>query len=114
MSGIHAPLIGPTHACFAPLPFIASSPTMFNAPRPTQAYGISSSFGGSFVDENPLAASTFDGLDPWSAAPSPSPPPGQVPSIFTNAIGTLYTSTSENHTCPWLTDSASLGFNWFF
>ncbi|KAH9995130.1 hypothetical protein BJV77DRAFT_992702 [Russula vinacea] len=59
---------------------------MFNAPRPTQAYGISSSFGGSFVDENPLAASTFDGLDPWSAAPSPSPPPGQVPSIFTNAI----------------------------
>ncbi|KAF8488383.1 hypothetical protein F5888DRAFT_1753380 [Russula emetica] len=60
---------------------------MFNAPRPTQAYGISSSFGGSFVDENPLAASTYDGLDPWSAAPSPSPPPaGQVPSIFTNAI----------------------------
>jgi len=59
---------------------------MFNAPRPTQAYGISSSFGGSFVDENPLAASTYDGLDPWSAAPTPSPPPGQVPSIFTNAI----------------------------
>jgi sorting nexin-8 len=59
---------------------------MFNAPRPTQAYGISSSFGGSYVDENPLAASTYDGLDPWSAAPSPSPPPGQVPSIFTNAI----------------------------
>ncbi|KAI9510052.1 hypothetical protein F5148DRAFT_977311 [Russula earlei] len=59
---------------------------MFNAPRPTQAYGISSSFGGSFVDENPLAASTYDGLDPWSAAPTPSPPPGHVPSIFTNAI----------------------------
>ncbi|KAI9433431.1 hypothetical protein BJY52DRAFT_1198651 [Lactarius psammicola] len=59
---------------------------MFNAPRPTQAYGISSttSFGGSFVDENPLAASTYDGLDPWSTAPTPSPPP--VPSIFTNAI----------------------------
>ncbi|KAF8273177.1 hypothetical protein EI94DRAFT_1564763 [Lactarius quietus] len=59
---------------------------MFNAPRPTQAYGISSttSFGGSFVDENPLAASSYDGLDPWSTAPSPSPPP--VPSIFTNAI----------------------------
>ncbi|KAI0272764.1 hypothetical protein BC834DRAFT_966732 [Gloeopeniophorella convolvens] len=36
---------------------------MFNAPRPTQAYGISSttSFGGSFVDENPLAASTTTG-----------------------------------------------------
>ena len=61
---------------------------MFNAPRPTQAYGVSStaSFGGSFVDENPLAASTYDGLDPWSTAPTPSPPP--VPSIFTNAIGT--------------------------
>ncbi|KAH9074842.1 hypothetical protein EDB83DRAFT_2353764 [Lactarius deliciosus] len=59
---------------------------MFNAPRPTQAYGVSSttSFGGSFVDENPLAASTYDGLDPWSTAPTPSPPP--VPSIFTNAI----------------------------
>ncbi|TFY80322.1 hypothetical protein EWM64_g3691 [Hericium alpestre] len=60
---------------------------MFNAPRPTQAYGIAStnSFGGSFVvDENPLAASTYDGLDPWSAAPSPSPPP--VPSIFNAAI----------------------------
>lgn len=63
-----------------------SSTTMFNAPRPTQAYGVSSttSFGGSFVDENPLAASTYDGLDPWSTAPTPSPPP--VPSIFTNAI----------------------------
>ncbi|THH17794.1 hypothetical protein EW146_g3094 [Bondarzewia mesenterica] len=59
---------------------------MFNAPRPTQAYGVSSttSFGGSFVDENPLTVSVYDGLDPWSAAPSPSPPP--VPSIFTSAI----------------------------
>ncbi|KAI9440745.1 hypothetical protein H4582DRAFT_2110825 [Lactarius indigo] len=51
---------------------------MFNAPRPTQAYGVSSttSFGGSFVDENPLAASTYD-----------------VPSIFTNAIGTQTRAT---------------------
>ncbi|ETW78740.1 hypothetical protein HETIRDRAFT_50485 [Heterobasidion irregulare TC 32-1] len=59
---------------------------MFNAPRPTQAYGVSSStnFGGSFVDENPLAVSVYDGLDPWSAAPSPSPP--AVTSIFTSAI----------------------------
>ncbi|KAI0057256.1 hypothetical protein BV25DRAFT_1451241 [Artomyces pyxidatus] len=59
---------------------------MFNAPRPTQAYGISSttSFGGSFVDENPLASSTYDGLDPWSTAPSPAPPP--VPTVFTSAI----------------------------
>ncbi|KAI0322771.1 hypothetical protein OF83DRAFT_1048610 [Amylostereum chailletii] len=60
---------------------------MFNAPRPTQAYGISSttSFGGSFVDENPLASSTYDdGLDPWSASPSPAPP--AVPSLFVSAI----------------------------
>ncbi|KZT18651.1 hypothetical protein NEOLEDRAFT_1103309 [Neolentinus lepideus HHB14362 ss-1] len=52
---------------------------MFNAPRPSQPYNGSSSnnFGvASFVDENPLAASAYDGLDPWSAAPTPSPPPG--------------------------------------
>ncbi len=79
-------------------------PTMFNAPRPTQAYGISSSFGGSFVDENPLAASTYDGLDPWSAAPSPSPPPGQVPSIFTNAIGAYHILKIHIYTCIPLTD----------
>ena len=53
---------------------------MFNAPRPAQPYGSGSTnlngFGGSFVDENPLASSVYDdGLDPWSAAPSPSPPP---------------------------------------
>lgn len=53
---------------------------MFNAPRPVQPYGSGSTnlngFGGSFVDENPLASSVYDdGLDPWSAAPSPSPPP---------------------------------------
>jgi sorting nexin-8 len=69
---------------------------MFNAPRPTQAYGISSSFGGNFVDENPLAASTYDGLDPWSAAPTPSPPPGRVPSIFTNAVGTYFFSKKKS------------------
>ncbi|KAF9047100.1 hypothetical protein BDZ89DRAFT_1058168 [Hymenopellis radicata] len=51
---------------------------MFNSPRPAQRYGGSTSangFGGSFVDENPLSSSVYDGLDPWSAAPSPSPTP---------------------------------------
>ncbi|KAG1808710.1 uncharacterized protein BJ212DRAFT_1280366 [Suillus subaureus] len=46
---------------------------MFNAPRPAQRYASApvNGLGGSFVDENPLAASIYD--DPWSAAPSPSP-----------------------------------------
>ncbi|EIW79358.1 hypothetical protein CONPUDRAFT_127418 [Coniophora puteana RWD-64-598 SS2] len=56
---------------------------MFNAPRAAQRYSTAGTnangFGGSFVDEinNPLAASVYDqdGLDPWSAAPTPSPPP---------------------------------------
>lgn len=52
--------------------------TMFNAPRPSQSYGSSSTpnFGGSFVVDNPLASSVYDsdGLDPWSTAPSPAPP----------------------------------------
>ena len=47
---------------------------MFNAPRPVQAYGSSSQFGASFVTENPLISSVYDdGLDPWSASPSPAP-----------------------------------------
>ncbi|KAI0034480.1 hypothetical protein K488DRAFT_45434 [Vararia minispora EC-137] len=58
---------------------------MFNAPRPTQAYGVASttSFGGSFVDENPLVSSAYD-PDPWSQAPSPAP--AAVPQMFTSAI----------------------------
>ncbi|KAI0343075.1 hypothetical protein BDW22DRAFT_1228914 [Trametopsis cervina] len=56
---------------------------MFNAPRPAQPYNGSSStnFGASFVVDNPLASSVYDsdGLDPWSAAPSPAPP--AIPSI---------------------------------
>ncbi|TFK53402.1 hypothetical protein OE88DRAFT_1806360 [Heliocybe sulcata] len=63
---------------------------MFNAPRPSQPYNGSSSnnFGvASFVDE-PLAASAYDGLDPWSAAPTPSPPPGYtVPTALTAVLG---------------------------
>ncbi|KAG2075710.1 MVP1 domain-containing protein [Suillus decipiens] len=48
---------------------------MFNAPRPAQRYASApvNGLGGSFVDENPLAASIYD--DPWSTAPSPSPQP---------------------------------------
>jgi hypothetical protein len=67
---------------------------MFNAPRPAQRYvGTSTTgFGASFVDENPLSSSAYDdGLDPWSAAPSPTPTP--IPqgssSIFSSVIGML-------------------------
>ncbi|KAG5647817.1 hypothetical protein DXG03_007740 [Asterophora parasitica] len=65
---------------------------MFNAPRPAQRYAGTSSapgFGGSFVDENPLANSVYDdGLDPWSAAPSPSvtPIPHNTSSVFSSVI----------------------------
>ncbi|KAJ7442301.1 hypothetical protein FB451DRAFT_1297735, partial [Mycena latifolia] len=45
-------------------------------------------FGGSYVDENPLAASAYDTLDPWSAAPSPSATPAPVVanSVFSSVI----------------------------
>ncbi|KAI9063893.1 hypothetical protein FKP32DRAFT_1571236 [Trametes sanguinea] len=66
---------------------------MFNAPRPVQPYGNSSQFGASFMaTENPLLSSVYDdGLDPWSSAPSPAPPP--LPSFtpssnsFSSVIG---------------------------
>lgn len=71
---------------------------MFNAPRPAQRYGTSSSlvanngFGsGSFTADDPLAGSGYDGLDPWSSAPSPDlpPPPSAAPSSpFASVIGT--------------------------
>lgn len=59
---------------------------MFNAPRPAQRYASApvNGLGGSFVDENPLAASIYD--DPWSAAPSPSPQP--IPST-TSALSSV-------------------------
>ncbi|ESK96495.1 sorting nexin mvp1 [Moniliophthora roreri MCA 2997] len=62
---------------------------MFNSPRPAQRYGGNSvnGFGASFVDENPLAGSVVDGLDPWSAAPSPSATPApQASSVFSSVI----------------------------
>jgi sorting nexin-8 len=71
---------------------------MFNAPRPVQPYGglsSSTNFGNSFVDD-PLANSVYgsDGLDPWSAAPSPAPipytpsAPATTSAGFSSVIGT--------------------------
>uniref|UniRef100_D8Q1I6 Sorting nexin MVP1 n=1 Tax=Schizophyllum commune (strain H4-8 / FGSC 9210) TaxID=578458 RepID=D8Q1I6_SCHCM len=58
---------------------------MFNAPRSTQRY-TSGGFG-SFVDENPLASSVYDTIDPWSNAPSPAPPPvTHANSVFSSVI----------------------------
>ncbi|CAK5283086.1 unnamed protein product [Mycena citricolor] len=62
---------------------------MFNAPRTQPRYNNGGGGGfGSFVDENPLAASTYDTLDPWSAAPSPSatPAPSSGNSIFSSVL----------------------------
>lgn len=61
---------------------------MFNSPRPGVRYG--NTLGANFVDDNnPLSSSAYDGLDPWSGAPSPvrTPPPAAVPSVFSNVIG---------------------------
>ncbi|TDL23609.1 hypothetical protein BD410DRAFT_768122 [Rickenella mellea] len=65
---------------------------MFNAPRPQQRYASSSTNGfgsASFTADNPLAGSTYDGLDPWSASatPEPGPRPSTTPSVFTSVIG---------------------------
>ncbi|KAJ7155390.1 hypothetical protein C8R43DRAFT_999603 [Mycena crocata] len=62
---------------------------MFNAPRAQPRYGANTNggFGGSYVDENPLAASAYDTMDPWSAAPSPSATPAPVAnSVFSSVI----------------------------
>ncbi|KAK7012200.1 hypothetical protein R3P38DRAFT_3402645 [Favolaschia claudopus] len=63
---------------------------MFNAPRaqPLRYGGATTTggFGGSFVDENPLAAS-YDNLDPWSATPSPSATPApSANTVFSSVI----------------------------
>ena len=64
---------------------------MFNSPRAAQRYvgpSTNTGFGGSF--DNPLADSFYDdGLDPWSAAPSPSSTPiPRAPSpLFSSVIG---------------------------
>lgn len=72
---------------------------MFNAPRPTQARSNLGNFGASFVEDNdPLSVSVYDdGLDPWCAAPSPSPPTLPVTSggsgstsLFNSVIGTPF------------------------
>ncbi|EPT00758.1 hypothetical protein FOMPIDRAFT_1023672 [Fomitopsis schrenkii] len=74
---------------------------MFNAPRPQQPYGASSSNGfgvNSFMSENPLASSMYDdGLDPWSTAPSPAPP--HIPSYTTTSSAGLG-SVIGNATVP--------------
>ncbi|KAH7870584.1 uncharacterized protein C8R40DRAFT_1175380 [Lentinula edodes] len=78
---------------------------MFNSPRPAQRYGgnTSAGLGRSFVDEDPLGSSAYDGLDPWSAAPSPSSTPAPpaysvfssviadatVPSVYTRAFAAV-------------------------
>lgn len=64
---------------------------MFNAPRLAQRYGTTpiNGLGNSFMDENPLAVSIYD--DPWSAAPSPSPPPvSTTASAFGSVIGNTF------------------------
>lgn len=88
---------------------------MFNAPRPAQPYRSGSTnlngFGGSYVDENPLASSVYDdGLDPWSAAPSPSPPPvpaAQNPSEQPLFKAVICTSFLRGHVL-WLQNSGGL------
>ncbi|KAJ7577075.1 hypothetical protein C8J56DRAFT_799466 [Mycena floridula] len=62
---------------------------MFNAPRAAQrTYNSGNGFGASsYVDENPLAGSAYDSVDPWSAAPSPSSTPApQAASVFSAVI----------------------------
>ncbi|OSD02930.1 hypothetical protein PYCCODRAFT_1434816 [Trametes coccinea BRFM310] len=77
---------------------------MFNAPRPVQPYGNSSQFGASFMaTENPLLSSVYDdGLDPWSSAPSPAPPP--LPSFTSSSNG--FSSVIGDATVPPVYDRA--------
>ncbi|KAH7890822.1 hypothetical protein F5I97DRAFT_1975354 [Phlebopus sp. FC_14] len=71
---------------------------MFNAPRPGQRYGTSANgLGGSLVGEDPLAVSIYD--DPWSATPSPSPPPIQT-------VGSAFSSVIADATVPELYNRA--------
>ncbi|TCD71838.1 Sorting nexin mvp1 [Steccherinum ochraceum] len=77
---------------------------MFNAPRPSQSYGTSpgGNFGGSFVVDNPLASSVYDsdGLDPWSTAPSPAPPPLPTSSLSATAATSGFSSVLGEATIP--------------
>lgn len=72
--------------------FPRTATRMFNSPRPVVhgryqnnpgANGLSAS--SNYVEDNPLAPSVYDSLDPWSGAPTPSPQP--VPSGFANILG---------------------------
>ncbi|TFK29642.1 MVP1 domain-containing protein [Coprinopsis marcescibilis] len=88
------------------------SEIMFNSPRAGQRYvGISpSGLGGSFVDENPLANSVYDdGLDPWSAAPSPSPTPAPHANSVFNAVIADASVPSIYHRAFSAVDPANLG-----
>ncbi|KAG8711777.1 Sorting nexin mvp1 [Ceratobasidium sp. 394] len=82
---------------------------MFNASR-GQLYTSNNGFGamqGSLVNDGPLGASTFDGLDPWSATPSPPqssvgvPPPlnslladAPIPTVYESAFAAVDPSMS--------------------
>ncbi|KAG2011874.1 MVP1 domain-containing protein [Coprinopsis cinerea AmutBmut pab1-1] len=85
---------------------------MFNSPRGGQRYaGISpSGLGGSFVDDNPLANSVYDdGLDPWSAAPSPSATPAPQNNSVFNAVIADASVPSIYHRAFAAVDQANLG-----
>ncbi|KAG6879238.1 hypothetical protein C0992_004231 [Termitomyces sp. T32_za158] len=82
---------------------------MFNAPRPAQRYAGTSStvgFGGSFVDENPLANSVYDdGLDPWSVAPSPAP------TAISQNTSSVFSSVIADATVPAIYNTAFAAAN---
>ncbi|KAJ7612482.1 hypothetical protein DFH06DRAFT_1371182 [Mycena polygramma] len=71
---------------------------MFNAPRAQPRYTANTNggFGGSYVDENPLAGSVYDTLDPWSAAPSPS----ATPAPATTGNNSVFSSVIADATVP--------------
>lgn len=86
---------------------------MFNAPRPAQRYtgSTSNGLGGSFVDDNPLSNSVYDdGLDPWSAAPSPTPTPAPQgpPSVFSAVIGAAYIVGGPSQLTAYITADATV------
>jgi hypothetical protein len=70
-------------------PDLSSLATMFNASR-NQLYTSNNGFGamqGSLVTDGPLGASTFDGLDPWSATPSPPQSHVGIPPPLNSLLG---------------------------
>ncbi|KAH8108346.1 hypothetical protein DFH11DRAFT_1634540 [Phellopilus nigrolimitatus] len=89
---------------------------MFNAPRPAQRYGTSSSFANgfgsnSFTADDPLAGSAYDGLDPWSSAPTPDlpPPPQAAPSSPFASVIADATAPLLYHKAFSAVDSSGLG-----